>query len=200
MWIANTESIRNGRRIQIYEGENPVSFSTYLKLLEDDREFVSWYSDLLAGADYQAFFWEHPPFCAANIDSVAEFVLLDSPVLARLSPNPRPFNLHFESEHQGDIVSFRSLGGDAVLVAPRPAGSLDAYVHLAAFLRQASQSQIENLWRATGRAARENLSERNLWLSTSGLGVSWLHIRLDSYPKYYQHRPYATTSEPFGLR
>jgi hypothetical protein len=59
-------------------------------------------------------------------------------------------------------------------------------------VRQAAQSQIENLWRETGRAMRENLSERKLWLSTSGLGVSWLHIRLDSYPKYYQHRPYAT--------
>ena len=30
----------------------------------------------------------------------------------------------------------------------------------------------------------------HLWVSTSGLGVYWLHVRLDSYPKYYQHAPY----------
>lgn len=29
-----------------------------------------------------------------------------------------------------------------------------------------------------------------LWVSTSGLGVSWLHVRLDSRPKYYTYAPY----------
>jgi hypothetical protein len=32
---------------------------------------------------------------------------------------------------------------------------------------------------------------RRFWISTSGLGVPWVHVRLDSYPKYYQYRPYA---------
>ena len=192
MWTGKSENVKNGYRIQIYQGEDPVSFGAYLKLLEEDQEFASWFTDLLAGADYEAFFWEHPPLSDANIDSGVEFVLLDSPALARLSPDPQPFRSHFERDREGEIVSFRSLGGDAVLLAPRPSGSPEACVHLAAFVRLAAQSQIESLWRETGRAMRENLSERKLWLSTSGLGVSWLHIRLDSYPKYYQHRPYAT--------
>ncbi|MEE8344520.1 MAG: hypothetical protein V3R35_04240 [Woeseiaceae bacterium] len=192
MWTAKSENVKNGHRILIYQGEDPVSFGAYLKLLEEDQAFASWFTGLLAGADYEAFFWEHPPLSDANIDSGVEFVLLDSPALARLSSNPEPFRSHFERDRQGEIVSFRSLGGDAVLLAPRPSGPPEACVHLAAFVRQAAQSQIENLWRETGRAMRENLSERKLWLSTSGLGVSWLHIRLDSYPKYYQHRPYAT--------
>jgi len=192
VWIAKTENVQNGHRIQIYQGEDPVSFGAYLKLLEEDQRFAAWFTDLLAGADYAAFFWEHPALSDANIDSGVEFVLLDSPALARLDPDPEPFSAHFERDREGEIVSFRSLGGDAVLLAPRPSGSPEACAHLAAFVRQASQSRIENLWRETGRAMRENLSERKLWLSTSGLGVSWLHIRLDSYPKYYQHRPYAT--------
>jgi hypothetical protein len=29
-----------------------------------------------------------------------------------------------------------------------------------------------------------------LWLSTAGQGVFWLHVRLDRYPKYYNHAPY----------
>jgi len=192
VWIAKSENVQNGHRIQLYQGEDPVSFGAYLKLLEEDQRFASWFTDLLAGADYEAFFWEHPPLNDANIDSGVEFVLLDSPALARLRPDPEPFSSHFERDRNGEIVSFSSLGGDAILLAPRPSGSPEACVHLAAFVRQASQSQIESLWRETGRAMRENLSERKLWLSTSGLGVSWLHIRLDSYPKYYQYRPYAT--------
>ena len=34
------------------------------------------------------------------------------------------------------------------------------------------------------------LSEKPLWLSTAGGGVAWLHLRIDSRPKYYSHRPY----------
>ena len=29
-----------------------------------------------------------------------------------------------------------------------------------------------------------------LWVSTAGLGVSWLHVRLDARPKYYRHDAY----------
>lgn len=191
MWTAETESVSQGRRLRIRKGGDPLGFGEYVELLAENRDFACWYTELLAAADYEAFFWEHPPLCTANIDSAVEFVLLDSAVLARLAPNPEPFRAYFESQHAADVVSFRSLGGDAVLVAPRPSMALDAYVHLAAFVRQAPQPQIGSLWRETGRAVRENLSERMLWLSTSGLGVAWLHIRLDSYPKYYQHRPYA---------
>ena len=28
------------------------------------------------------------------------------------------------------------------------------------------------------------------WLSTAGMGVSWLHVRLDSQPKYYGFAAY----------
>ncbi len=190
MWIAKTEDIPNGHRFQIFRDQDAVSFRSYLTLLENDQEFGSWYTDLLAKADYEAFFWEHPPLRNKIIDSDAEFVLLDSPTLARLSPNPESFRSHFESDN--DIVSFRSLGGDALLIAPMPCEPLAACAHMAAFVRKASRTQVQELWHETGRAMLETLSDQNLWLSTSGLGVAWLHIRLDSYPKYYQHRPYAT--------
>ena len=198
MWTAKTEDIPNGRRIRICQGEDAVSFRSYLMLLQEDQDFGSWYTDLLAAADYEAFFWEHPPLCNANIEMEAEFVLLESQTLARLAPDPQPFKSHFKSDN--DIVAFHSLGGDAFLIAPRPSEPLVACAHLAAFVRDASRTRVQGLWHETGRAVRESLSDRNLWLSTSGLGVAWLHIRLDSYPKYYQHRPYAAAQRPFGLR
>jgi hypothetical protein len=186
-----TESVQNGRRFKIFRGEEPVSFGEYLDLLAEDPKFDSWYTSVLAGADYDAFFWEHPPLCNSVTDSAAEFVLIESPSLARIGPNPEPFSSHFKREPEGEIVSFCSLGGDAVLLAPRPSGRLETCAHLAAFVRQAPEYRVQSLWRATGRAMRQHLGERKLWLSTSGLGVSWLHVRLDSYPKYYQYQPYA---------
>jgi hypothetical protein len=29
-----------------------------------------------------------------------------------------------------------------------------------------------------------------IWISTIELGVSWLHVRIDSTPKYYHYTPY----------
>ena len=198
VWTARTEDIPNGQRFQIYCGGNAVSFRSYLELLENDEDFGRWYAELLSGVTFNAFFWEHPPLCNANIDSATEFVLLDSPTLAGLSPNPGPFKSYFDREN--DIVSFHSLGGDAFLIAPTPSEPLTACAHLAAFVRNAPETQVVNLWHETGRALRQTLGDQYLWLSTSGLGVAWLHIRLDSYPKYYQHRPYTATDGRFGLR
>ena len=56
-----------------------------------------------------------------------------------------------------------------------------------------------NTWTRAGdlllRAAMavdELLEEQpKVWLSTSGLGVYWLHVRLDSRPKYYQFKEFA---------
>ena len=50
------------------------------------------------------------------------------------------------------------------------------------------------LWRAVGDALRTRLGSRPTWVSTSGLGVSWLHVRLDRLPKYYTHAPYRDPS------
>ena len=37
---------------------------------------------------------------------------------------------------------------------------------------------------------RTDKSQRRLWMSTEGSGVPWLHVRLDSRPKYYKHHEY----------
>src|SRR5438445_13888132 len=57
-------------------------------------------------------------------------------------------------------------------------------------MRKAPATQIDQLWSAIKQAVDSHLSERPIWLSTAGLGVSWLHIRTDSRPNYYRHKPY----------
>jgi hypothetical protein len=34
------------------------------------------------------------------------------------------------------------------------------------------------------------LGSTPIWLSTAGDGIAWLHVRLDSRPKYYSYGPY----------
>ena len=92
------------------------------------------------------------------------------------------------------VMSFHNLSKDATLVVPLPRVSESRiYIHLANFLRHAPKHQKLDLWRLALDELLQKIEthpNRPVWLSTSGLGVSWLHIRLDSAPKYYTHTPY----------
>jgi hypothetical protein len=116
-----------------------------------------------------------------------EFVLLRSDRLDR-PVDSGAFAGHFSSPM--DVVTFPNLSGDATMVVPCPAAAESAYGHLASFIRKAPQSQVHHLWQSVGTAMLKRLSDRPVWLSTAGMGVSWLHIRLDSRPKYYGYAPF----------
>lgn len=74
-------------------------------------------------------------------------------------------------------------GGDA----------LGPYAHIGAFVRGAPAPAVAALWAAVGDAVANRLATNGgqpLWLSTAGMGVPWLHVRLDDAPKYYQVEAY----------
>lgn len=196
MWHAQIEDVAGGQRYSLYQDDAPLAFEDLFDLLEHDLAFGRWYTRLLADSRDDAFFWEHPPLCTATYDDPAQFVLIDGPALVALQPDPRPFERQFTAVGHDDVVSFPNLGGDAVLVAPRPIGSPLVYAHLAAFIRQGPPDQVLNTWQRTARVVRENLNEQPTWLSTAGLGVPWLHLRLDQRPKYYRFEPFR--SPPSG--
>ena len=77
-------------------------------------------------------------------------------------------------------------------VVPCPGEPLSAYSQISTFARYAPEYQQHALWSMVGTALYRRLSNEPVWLSTSGLGVYWLHIRLDARPKYYTHEPYRT--------
>lgn len=142
----------------------------------------------LRSAPFTAFYWETPPLCAATAERPFECVLVDAPVLARMTPQPAAFAEHYVDG--AAVAVFHNLGGDALLVAPRPDGPAADGVHLAAFVRTAPADRQLELWRAVGEAATRRLGRRPLWVSTCGTGVAWLHVRLDDRPKYYAWEPY----------
>jgi hypothetical protein len=190
MWEARTQVVSSGFRFQIFQGTARLSFRELFNLLENDSDFGRWYGETLAGCGLAAFFWEHPPLTADTFDDGAEFVLLESSALAGLRAEPEPFESQFAAHPTADVLTFPNLSGDAQLVVPRPIGPVEAYAHLAVFVRNAPRAQVQSVWKAAAQLLRENLSSTPRWLSTAGLGVSWLHIRLDTYPKYYQFSPY----------
>jgi hypothetical protein len=186
-WSASTSGTGSTEIVTLFQDGVSLTFRQLFELLEDSSDFAAWYTDQLKGSRFRSYFWEHPPLNQATIDSDAEFALVNAPVLESLRPNAAPFRAYFKT---GEIAAFRNLGGDAMLIAPSPSGSSSGYAHLAAFLHGAPASQVQALWQCVGQTVRKSLSDKPIWLSTSGLGVAWLHVRLDSSPKYYQHQPY----------
>ena len=191
MWEAATSNIAAGHKYRISGDDSNLSFRRFFELLGSSEDFADWYSGTLVAFEATAFYWEFPPLTNSIIDDDSEFVLIDAPLLARLPPEPAPFASQFEKRSGDDVVVFPNLGGDAVLIAPCPRGPTDAYPHLAAFLRQGEKDQIRKLWQVAAETLLDRLNDTPVWLSTAGIGVAWLHLRLDSRPKYYRHRPYA---------
>ena len=166
-----------------------AAYSEVIEAWQTDAAFRSWFNALLAGLSFTAFRWETPPVSALTASRPFEFVVLDSPDLAR-RPDPDAFVEHFQCQPHSDVLVFPNLGGDAIMVVPRPVAPASAYGHLAAFVRDAPERQQDALWQAVGDAMARRMSARPVWLSTAGAGVSWLHVRLDDRPKYYGFAPY----------
>ncbi len=164
--------------------------ATYAEVVDrwiGDASFRSEFAEALRASRWDAFFFETPPVRLDTTDQPFECVLVDAPSFQGRTPNPNAFSTHFST---APVVSFPNLAGDAVLVVPCPRVDPPVYLHLAAFLRGAPDDQVDALWSAVGLAVKERLSTRSMWLSTAGLGVFWLHVRLDPRPKYYKHVPY----------
>ncbi|CAN5206052.1 hypothetical protein BH24PSE2_BH24PSE2_01750 [soil metagenome] len=191
MWESETQVSSEERvhRVSLRrDGEN-AAYAEVIEGWQCDAAFRAFFIGLLADAPFAAYFWETPAVTRQTIGRPFEFVLVDSPPLASMHPDGSDFEEYFEGTTES-VVGFPNLGEDAWLVAPCPLASASAYTHLAAFVRDAPEAQQQDLWQAVGAAVEDRLAEPPLWLSTSGSGVPWLHVRLDSRPKYYTWRAY----------
>jgi len=167
-----------------------LSYAQVIEYWSSEPDFVRFFSGQLAASPFAAFLWETPPITRTSIHRPFEYVLVNSPRLARAAPDSTAFAEHFNAASGKTMSSFGNLGGDARLVAPCPLKPVTACTHLAAFLRQAPAATTQQLWQAVSSAVTETLGDEPLWISTCGLGVYWLHVRLDSFPKYYRYAPY----------
>ncbi|MCA9607831.1 MAG: hypothetical protein KC619_19615 [Myxococcales bacterium] len=166
----------------------PLSFADVLEGWRTDPAVRRATVAAIAEAPYEALFWETAPWVRGRLDAPYRQVVVNAPPLARVAPDPEAFSAHFGAE---DVVAFDNLGGDARLVVPCPRAGDRTYTHLAAAVRGAPAAQIDGLLARVGTELEGRLEDRDVvWVSTSGLGVYWVHVRLDDRPKYYSHAPY----------
>jgi hypothetical protein len=191
MWHFETQSLAPGViGATVLAGNVRMTFAQVISLWHNDEAFVAEWVAQLAAVPFDAYCLETPPLTKQTLNKPFECVFVASPALATLEADPRPFQEHFKGS-RGCVV-FDSLGKDALLVAPCPVSDSTCYTHLACFVRSAAKKEAYQLWRTVAQALDARLDDAPLWLSTAGLGVAWLHVRLDSRPKYYRHRPYTS--------
>lgn len=189
-WTSHQQRLTDvaGLRFALALDDRPATVDDVVRSWRNDAAFCTFFSTLLSDVPFRAFRWETPAVTSSTLSSRFEFVVLDSPGLDRRI-EPEAFEEHFRGT-TSPVVSFANLGGDAVMVVPRPLDKLSSYGHLAAFLRTAPDAQRQALWQAVGFAMLQRVGTKPVWLSTAGAGVTWLHVRLDDRPKYYGYEPY----------
>jgi hypothetical protein len=179
-------SASGGFALEARLGGERLGRRAFFEGLRDQPGLRAAHCDAIRATGLPAVAWETAPLSRASAERPMEQLVLPHPALARAVPDPRPFAEHLAPGT--DVRWFTNFGGDAQLVvpcAPRPGSP---YGHLVAFLAAAPEAQRDALWQVVGRLACEHLarSEAPLWVSTAGMAVSWLHVRLDLRPKYYR--------------
>jgi hypothetical protein len=78
-----------------------------------------------------------------------------------------------------------NLSGDTVLVVPMPKKNKN-FSNLKEFIDNATLAQQKALWKRVVTVARKLMkNNKYVWISTHGLGVPYLHVRVSTIPKYY---------------
>jgi hypothetical protein len=107
------------------------------------------------------------------------FVILSAGgALSGRAASSADFSPHVGACVDGDVISFPNTSGDAELVVP--CGASPEFGHLASFCKQV------RLWRTVA----DRIGKSQVFVSTDGRTVPWLHVRLDRAPKYFKHKPY----------
>lgn len=176
-------------RLSILQHNQTLSFKDVFQLWSNSTEFRTFYIGLLANSTFPAFYWEHPGLRTSFLEKPYEFVLLESTSLERRRLNATAFANFFQTTDS--VVDFDNLGKNARLIVPTPADDSEDYKHLAKFIRANKTIQQQALLQRIGNLMLTRINEQNtIWLNTAGNGVIWLHIRLDSRPKYYKTQVY----------
>ena len=179
---------KNTFQFQIKQEDLLLTFEQVILLWKTSKDFRIFYTQMLREVPFAAFFWENKSITNRTVQQIYEFVIIGTTAFNGKKPNPNPFQAFFLD--QKEVVCFTNLGKDARLVVPSKKSVKETYTHLGSFIRNAPYDQIDAFWQQIGLEMEQGMNEKPLWLSTSGLGVYWLHARLDQNPKYYTHTPY----------
>lgn len=176
-------------RIKILENDNLLSFQEVFEYWQTSSDFTQFYVKTLLDLDFEGYFWEHPALKNDFLSKPYECVMLNTRSFAKKNVDETAFGKYLDSDNEVEV--FDNLGKNAKLVVPTQKTNIEYYKHLGIFLQNAPKEQIRMLFKKIGEHILTELdSPQTIWLNMAGLGVIWLHVRLDTRPKYYKTKTY----------
>ena len=146
---------REGDEQFIDRGGSAMTMGEVLHAWQTDLSFQDFFLSALKGQPYDAFFWEMPPVITEVLNASFRFVAVDARhSFEGRAADPSSFQEQFDRHPKQSVVAFPNLGGDAVLVVPKPlqrGGPYPQYAHFAAFARGAPASQARTLLQELGK-------------------------------------------------
>lgn len=191
-----------------------ISYIGYLK--RSDNTFLTWIEVIegwIDGSLSYLFSYDllchHLSACFLECNQISE----NDPFICSISyseelsilkkADPKPFTSQLKTSKQ--FTSFINLSKDAVLVIPTKSSlNLElndiSYAHFSSFLRKCDEKTLNKFWAFVGTTVFDLIKKKNIFLSTSGLGVSFLHVRISEKPKYYRNLEKLKESAEFFQR
>ena len=99
--------------------------------------------------------------------------------------NFKAFELYINKSKSKYVTSFLNLNKDTLLVIPIPKKNKN-YATLKDFCDNSSITQKKYFWKKVSKLVKKFMkNQKYVWISTHGLGVPYMHIRISNKPKYY---------------
>lgn len=150
-------------------------------------EFVSIINNMI---DYEAYFLECPKMNAKTLNDGFEFIIYN----AKNKFKNKKANFDYFSFYSDDYLSMciKSHNGNIMIIPNHMKGTpCENYLNISNFLRNSLDEQIIDLFYLLSDNIKKEINSGNtIWVSTHGLGIPWLHIRIDYFPKYYCYKKY----------
>lgn len=190
-FVLEPRAIEGSSSLSLEARRSGVSLTrgAFFEALRDDAALRRALWEALRALPMAAFAWETAPLSRASASRPMLQQVLPHPALARTEPDGSSFAEHLDTGAGTEGVRwFENFGRDARLVVPCAPAPKSRFAHLAQFLAHASDTQRDALLQLVGQLACEHLERLDtpVWVSTAGMAVPWLHVRLDLRPKYYR--------------
>jgi len=205
MYQTNKIKTNNSQFKYFFTNSNQkLTYQEFINLLKSkDKEFLKIFRETLNNAtdELSAYFWECIPVSNKTIDKEFEFVATKNEELEKITQNYSAFQGYINQALNNYVTSFLSLHKNATLIIPIPKNNANGevnYKNLKEFTANSSLEQWEEFWQKVGEEMEESLFRANgatRWLSTSGLNVYYLHVRINNSPKHYVYEEYLRETE-----
>lgn len=177
------QEIDYGIKFQIMINDEYLTCCEFFKLLGND-DFNQFFINILKPIDFH-YFLEMNGF-SLNKEQIFEFVIIKTDSFNNLITNGSSFEKYLKNKI--DAISFTSPSG-TILLIPGMLKDKKTYLDISNFIKYASKSQIVHFFKKVSDLVL-NCQFDKIYVSTHGLDVHYLHLRISETPRYYSYTPY----------